>query len=68
MRHYTAAISFENWVTPPQTVRLTVSGSTHSAALRRALVAANKQMPGAHWRSLVVVLEKADPPAGAPLK
>lgn len=61
MNDYVASVTFEFDVRPVETVRLTVSANTWSIAFRKAAKAAQRAHPGLKPRSIVVVLEKAEP-------
>jgi hypothetical protein len=53
------AVTFENWTTPPLTMRGEVISGSVPAAAGRAVRAAMKQARGQYWKSLVVLLEKS---------
>ena len=54
------SVSFESDLLPVRTGRGEIDVPNPRLGVRRALEAAQRQCPNAHWRSLVVVLEKAD--------
>lgn len=54
------SVSFESDLQPVRTGRGEIEVPNPRLGVRRALEAAQRQCPNAHWRSLVVVLEKAD--------
>ncbi len=60
-----AAVTFETQTQPPKTVRMTLVGRNPVSLVSAAVRVAKKQLPGAQWLSLVVVLQKegvAPPP------
>jgi len=63
-RAYRVVVSFESETAPVDTYRGEIVAAGASTAARRALTTALAQRPNPrqHWRSLVVVLEKAEGP------
>jgi hypothetical protein len=57
---YTFTVTFESDTMPCKTHRGTIDAPGVPTALTRALKAAKQAFPGARWRSMVVVLEKAE--------
>ena len=55
------AVSFENETQSVRTGRGEMEVPNPRLGVRRALEAAQKQCPNAHWRSVVVVLERVEP-------
>lgn len=52
------SVSFESDIKPVLTARGEIIANKPRSGVYRAVEAARKQYPNAHWRSLVVVLEK----------
>lgn len=55
------AVSFESDLRPVRTARGEIDVPNPRLGVRRALEAAQAQCPKSHWRSIVVVIEKALP-------
>lgn len=60
MTKFTASVSFESDRNPVLTAKVSITATSAGTAARRAIEEAYKQFPRARYRSLVVVLEKAD--------
>lgn len=54
------AVTFEQWTTPPETVRGVVEAGVATACARLAVRAAMDARPGQRWRSLVILLEREE--------
>jgi hypothetical protein len=56
---WTIAVTFETpTLTAPATVRVETDARSVTAAVRKAIVAAKRQMPGRRWQSMVILLER----------
>jgi hypothetical protein len=55
-------VTFENPTqAAPATVRVETDARSVTAAVRKAIVAAKRQMPGRRWQSLVILVERGRP-------
>ena len=56
---WSIAVTFETPVQAgPATVRVETDARSVTAAVRKAIVAAKRQMPGRRWQSLVILAER----------
>jgi hypothetical protein len=62
LRPVSAAVTFEFDTSPPLTWQGVVRATETRTVAARALDAATLAHPGLRWRSVVVVLERLDPP------
>jgi hypothetical protein len=60
---WNAAITWESDATPPQTVRVEVDAGNVATAAARAVRLAKRERPGRRFRSVAILLERADPDA-----
>jgi hypothetical protein len=62
MKCWNCAVTWESPETaPPDTIRVSVLASTVHTAAARALKLGQRQRPGKHYRSVVLLLERAEP-------
>ena len=57
---WNAAISFESETLPPETIRLDVRAGNVVMAAARAVRLAKQQRPGRRFRSVAILLERAE--------
>ena len=57
---YSTSVTFEHGRTAPKTAHMTIDAPGLLTAASRALKRARSEHPGVRWRSLGIVLEKAD--------
>ncbi len=59
---WSCAVTYENPTqAAPATVRVETDARSVTAAVRKAILAAKRQMPGRRWQSLVILLERGVP-------
>jgi hypothetical protein len=58
---WTFAVTFESDTQPPETIRGTVEAGSFGPAASRAAKAAKRQHHGRRFRSVVILLERAEP-------
>ena len=57
---WSIAVTLENPThAAPATVRVEIDARSVTTAVRKAIVAAKRQMPGRRWQSLVILVERA---------
>lgn len=57
---WNASVSFESETMPPETIRLAVEAGTVATAAARAIREAKRQRPGRRFRSVALLLERAE--------